>query len=150
MVTFPSFFTARKILVCVAVSALAVILFGLNIPSLMPTIANHLGFALPGGVDGLPYHINYMNRHYNSSYVCSGESWCKELHHDPCENQQELQKRHAWPLIQVGTVPSFQFGASYPILASESGYRQVQGKVYVLYVRAANNCYVSYTLSGSW
>lgn len=149
MITFPSFFTARKICVAVAVSALAVILFGLNLPSLMPTIANHFGFALPGGVDGLPYRIYYMNRDYQSHYVCSGESWCKEFHQDPCSNQQSLQKGHAWPLIQVGTLPSFQFGTSYPILAIQSDYRRFQGEVGILYVRAANNCYVSYALSGS-
>lgn len=148
--TFPSLFTARKILVYVAVSALAVILFGLCLSSLLPTIAKNVGFALPGGVDGLPYRISYLNRHYNSPYVCSGESWYKESHHDPCISQQNLQKDGAWPLIQVGTLPSFQFGTSYPILAIQSDYRRLQGQVYVLYVREANNCYVSYELSGSW
>jgi hypothetical protein len=130
----------------------AVLAFAISAIGGLPEIANHFGFALPGD-DGLPFRISYLSRDFTSSVTCAGADWCKASNSNAplsgagrplCSHKQDLQENGEWPLMQVGSLFTLPPGSPYPIMVARPG------EVVVVYVLKANDCYVSYGLSGGW
>jgi hypothetical protein len=136
----------------------AVLTFGFNAIGGLPEFANHFGFALPGD-NGLPFRISYLNRDFINPITCAGADWCKDgnprafvdgVSPPLCHHKQDLQKNGEWPLVQAGSIFTMLPGSPYPIMVSQANYGDGQGKVTVIYVIKAKDCYVSYGLSGGW
>lgn len=115
----------------------------------LPWASNTFGFALPGS-GGLPYRIFYGGHSYTNPALCARAGACASalsFGQRPvfCWTMRDLQQRNAWPLVQVGSVPTL-FSASYPLLASLSN---VNGKrtVPLTFVPQANGCFVPYALA---
>lgn len=109
----------------------------------LPWSANHFGFALPGGVDGMPYRIHYSGRSYATHGLCARAGWCDgELHADITKDT--LQAEGYWPLSQVTSLSTF-LGAAHPVLANvpPAGMTTM-----ALYVPDGPDQYIAYTLEG--
>lgn len=109
----------------------------------LPWSANHFGFALPGGVDGMPYRIHYNGRDYATHALCARAGWCDgELRADI--TQDTLQSQGEWPLTQVTSISTF-LGAAHPVLTHmpPAGMTTM-----MLYVPDGSNRYITYTLEG--
>lgn len=105
----------------------------------LPWSANHFGFALPGGTDGLPYRIQRGDRSYATHGVCARANWCAgQLRADVTKDT--LISQGYWPLIHVGTLPTF-LGVPYPVLASSKASM-------ALYVPDGPDRYIAYTIEG--
>jgi hypothetical protein len=109
----------------------------------LPWSANHFGFALPGGMDGMPYRIHYNGRSYATHGLCARAGWCDgELRADI--TRDTLQSQGEWPLAQVTSVSTF-LGTAHPVLTHmpPAGMTTM-----MLYVPDGSNRYVAYTLEG--
>lgn len=109
----------------------------------LPWSANHFGFALPGGMDGLPYRIHYSGRTYATHGLCARAGWCAgELHADI--TKATLQSQGEWPLTQVTSIATF-LGASHPVLTSmpPAGMTTM-----ALYISDGPDRYIAYSLEG--
>ena len=109
----------------------------------LPWSANHFGFALPGGMDGLPYRIHYNGRTYATHGFCARAGWCRgESHTEITRNT--LQSQGNWPLSQVTSIPTF-LGASHPAFnhPSPAGMTTME-----LYIPDGSDRYIPYTLEG--
>ncbi|MGZ3582794.1 MAG: hypothetical protein ACXWQR_17960 [Ktedonobacterales bacterium] len=109
----------------------------------LPWSANHYGFALPGGVDGMPFRIHYSGRTYATHGLCARAGWCEgELNAEITKNT--LQSQGEWPLTQVTSLSTF-LGSSHPVLAHvpPAGMTTME-----LYVPGGSDSYIAYTLEG--
>lgn len=109
----------------------------------LPWSANHYGFALPGGIDGMPYRIHYNGRSYATHALCARAGWCDgELRADI--TQDTLQSQSEWPLTQVTNVSTF-LGAAHPVFAHTPPNGMT---TMALYVPDGSDRYISYALEG--
>lgn len=112
----------------------------------LPWSANHYGFALPGGTDGLPYRIHYNGRSYATLGHCARAGWC-DTNNDRIFayiTKDTVQSRGDWPLTQVTSVSTL-LGSSYPVFSHIP-----PGKpTFFLYIPDGPNRYVPYTIQGS-
>ena len=109
----------------------------------LPWSANHYGFALPGGVDGMPFRIHYNGRSYATHGLCARAGWCDgELNAEITKNT--LQYQGEWPLAQVTSLSTL-FGAARPVFT----HTPPQGMTTMaLYIPDGPDRYVAYTLEG--
>lgn len=123
-----------------------VVLLGLALftwTTALPWAANHYGFALPGGTDGLPYRIHYNGRTYATHGICARAGWCDgELHADITTDT--LQSQGEWPLTQVTSISTF-LGAAHTVFAHTPPASMT---TMVLYVPDGPDRYISYGLEG--
>ena len=123
--------------------------------SLLPWMANHYGFALPGE-KGLPYWVMYNGRGYFNSITCANANWCEEdqknYPNQLCMKESEIRQYGDWPLVQVSSVQTL-LGDPYPVMADNYILRKpvrygepVYGMA--VYVSRGNGCYIQYQLSG--
>lgn len=122
---------------------------------LLPWMANHYSFALPGE-NGLPYRIMYNGRSYFNSITCASAAWCEEdrqtYPNKLCRTESEIRQQGEWPLVQVSEVRTL-WGDPYPIMADAYILRKpvpygrpVYGMV--VYVPRVNGCCIEYQLVG--
>lgn len=116
---------------------------------MLPQLANHFGFALPG-LKGLPYRVVYAGRAYSNTSTCAYADWCQspsqDFSPDPlCQKKEDIQRQGDWPLAQVGIVFTF-IGLPYPLMMPQADVsRKISFGVYIGY---SSDCYVPYTLEG--
>ncbi len=121
---------------------------------LLPWMANHYSFALPGE-KGLPYRVMYNGRSYFNSITCANAAWCEEAQQNYpnqlCMTESEI-RQHAGPLVQVSDIQTL-WGDPYPIMADSYILRKpvrygepVYGMA--VYVFRGNGCYIQYQLVG--
>ncbi len=112
----------------------------------LPWSANHYGFALPGGTDGLPYRIHYNGRSYATRGHCARAGWC-DTDIDKAFayiSRDTVQSHGEWPLTQVTTVSTF-LGSSYPVLTHTPPAGTTTA---FLYIPDGPDRYIPYTIEG--
>lgn len=109
----------------------------------LPWSANHYGFALPGGVDGMPFRIHYNGRSYATHGLCARAGWCAgELNAEITKNT--LQSQGEWPLTQVTSLSTF-LGAAHPVFAHAPPTGMT---IVLLYIPDGPDRYITYALEG--
>lgn len=112
----------------------------------LPWSANHYGFALPGGTDGLPYRIHYNGRSFATRGHCARAGWCDTLIDKAFvyTTRDTVQSNGEWPLTQVTGVSTF-LGSSYSVLS----HTPKGTTPFFLYVPDGPDRYIQYTIQGS-
>src|SRR5438876_9783729 len=74
---------------------------------LLPWMANHYSFALPGE-KGLPYWVMYNGRRYFNSITCANAAWCEKAQetypNQFCMTESEIRQQGDWPLVEISYV----------------------------------------------
>lgn len=112
----------------------------------LPWSANHFGFALPGGTDGLPYRIHYNGRSFATRGHCARAGWCDTFIDKAFTytTRNAIQSHGEWPLAQVTAVSRF-LGSPYPVLShTPKGITP-----FFLYIPDGPDRYIQYTIQGS-
>jgi len=121
----------------------------------LPWLANHYQFALPGE-KGLPYQISTNGWSYQNLATCANAEWCEVNQNTAyysdypiCMTEADLKNAKRWPLVQIATL--WTLGQSpQPILVDEKFSKPDAGHILgqgAIYVHRNDGCYTKYTMT---